>query len=565
MSALPLNRLWSRAVLARLMACGVRDVVLCHGGRSAAFAMEASNTEGLRTILRIDERAGGFFALGLVRASGRPVAVVTTSGSAVANTLPALAEAWTGGGAVVLVSCDRPDTARAEGAPQTLAHLPLTASVVAAQHEFPEPAAEPAAFAELVAGLDRVLQVAIDRNQPVHLNLPLNGDISSVQPEDQAALLNLLPEGLDRALTARQPVGDGPDEIDAWVHEHGAGPGQRGVIAVGSHPEISAEALAELAKATGYPLIVDAGSGLRGELGGCLTLCDIAVFHPAVAGQGPEVVLHAGKPMTSPFLERWLKRPGARRLALDHVRARGLSHDAPQPPLSAEALRRLKYLLGHGDSAWAEQFAAIDQASNARAEGCVEAIGWNEASLVYHALHREGFDRVFFASSLAVRMGNLWVGAGQQVKVDVNRGLNGIDGTLSTFLGTLTANGERGLLVVGDQAFLHDLPALEQLEEPPPGVILLMDNSGPGLLDLVVWNTSPEIRAALHRPTIMDVESVARAFGLQYASASDMAALSEALEQAPDGGLSIIHAKLADTGFEQAVSTLARGLLGFGA
>jgi 2-succinyl-5-enolpyruvyl-6-hydroxy-3-cyclohexene-1-carboxylate synthase len=564
MTDLPLNRIWSRAVLRRLVACGVGDVVLCLGGRSTALAIEAAAMPEIRMILRVDERGAAFFALGLARAGGRPVAIVTTSGSAVANTIPAMAEAWSSGAALILISCDRPEAARAAGAPQTLAHLPLSASVTAAQDELPEPLADKGALADAVIRLDRLFGIARDRNQPVHLNLPMRGEISSVQADDPLVALDILPPDIDLPLARKRRRTDGPGAVDAWVDTNGVAPGQRGVIAVGPHTEMDAPALAALSAKTGFPLIVDAGSGLRGALPGCLTLADILVFHPIVAQFTPRVVLHAGKPMTSPYLERWLNAEGVQRFALDHVRMRGPSRAVPRPPLSQGGLRRLAERLGPGDTTWGAQLTEIDRAALARAPASVAASGWNEATAAYHALHAPGFARVFFASSLAVRMGNLWAGADPAQKVDVNRGLNGIDGTLSSFFGTLSAAGERGLLIVGDQAFLHDLPGLERLAVPVHGVILLLDNAGPGLLDLVVWNGAPQVRAALHQATQMDVAGIAQGFGLGYAQVSDADGLIEAIDAAPDDAITLVHARLPDTGLEAAVATLVRALLGAG-
>ncbi|MEM9853328.1 MAG: 2-succinyl-5-enolpyruvyl-6-hydroxy-3-cyclohexene-1-carboxylic-acid synthase [Pseudomonadota bacterium] len=572
MGQLALNRLWCRNILDRLSDAGISEIVICSGGRSAALGAEAFGDARFRAFLRIDERAATFFALGLARASGRAVAVVTTSGSAVVNTLPAISEAWVSGVPLVLISCDRPNSARASGAPQTLPHLPLSASMTAAQVELAEPAPTISAFEAARAAMKEVLVRGLQRNQPVHLNVPLNGETSSIQPDDTLADLSLLAQSSAAAGPAAPPSPSRASrasrrgEIAAWAERAGAKAGLRGVIAVGPHPDLSAADIARLKEATGYALVIDAGSDMRRALPEALDLADILVFHPIVIGFAPQIVLHAGKEMTSPYVETWLRSAGEGRLALDGARMRGLpgqgSCGATEAAFGADDFGILAELLAPGDAAWSSQMLALNAAAQARAPEANAAAGWNEATAVFEALQTQGFDRYFFASSLAVRMGNLWVRAASAAHIDVNRGLNGIDGTLSTFFGTLSAKGERGMLIIGDQAFLHDLPALERFEDPPSGVIFLIDNAGPGLLDLVVWNGQPPVRGVLHRETEMDVAAIARAFGLGYARVGDAGALRQALADAPPDEMTIVHALLPDTGLEEAIGDLARRLLG---
>jgi 2-succinyl-5-enolpyruvyl-6-hydroxy-3-cyclohexene-1-carboxylate synthase len=557
-----LNRLWSRAIVARLAAAGIRDAIACSGGRSMAFNMELATSNLIRTRQRIDERAGAFFALGLARVSGRPVVVLTTSGTAVANTIPALAEARASGVPLVLISCDRPDAARRGGAPQTLPHLPLTRAVMAAQAELGDPVADAAALEEAMDRTDSLMAVARGLGQPVHLNLPLAGAISSVDADDPVVPDDLLP-GRSEPPPPRSRRRPGPREVDTWVDQHGLGPGQRGVIAVGSHPEISLEALEDLAQRTGFPLVADAASGARRAANGGapITLADVLIFNPALAMAPPDLVLSAGKPMTSPYLEQWLERAGDRRFLLDHRRLLGVARHPSPLPLSTNGLSHLAGRLAPGDADWSRRFSTLEREARARLPRAMASIGWSDPAVIDRGLRLSGYERVFVASSLAIRVANLSVAAGHPQQIDASRGLNGIDGTISTFLGTLAARGERGLLIIGDQAFVHDLPALETTPEPVDGTILLVDNGGAGLFEAALWAGRPELRAALHQPTRLAASGIADAFGLTFRAAADTDQLAEAFADLPTHGLSLVHARLSNTGLATTIPTLVRAIL----
>src|SRR4051812_46252224 len=122
-----MNVAWSRKILESLYANGVRDVVFCAGARNSPLVMGLEKAKGLQTYSYFEERSAGFFALGLARRTNRPVAVVTTSGTAAANLLPAVIEAFHVGVPLIAVTADRPKRLRGTGAPQAIDQLGLYA------------------------------------------------------------------------------------------------------------------------------------------------------------------------------------------------------------------------------------------------------------------------------------------------------------------------------------------------------------------------------------------------------------------------------------------------------
>nr|MCS5677771.1 thiamine pyrophosphate-binding protein [Acidimicrobiales bacterium] len=163
---------WCRAFFAQLVACGVAHVAASPGSRSTPMTVAADRTDGLEVSMHLDERSGGFFALGLARATGRPVAVLCTSGTAAANYMPAVVEAFHSGVPLLVLTSDRPPELQGRGAPQTVDQQGLygsharwaTTSAVAGT----QPAGEAASLAH-----QAVVRATRPIPGPVHVNVPL--------------------------------------------------------------------------------------------------------------------------------------------------------------------------------------------------------------------------------------------------------------------------------------------------------------------------------------------------------------------------------------------------------
>src|SRR5690242_12610096 len=177
-----LNTLWGRAIVQELERGGVRDVVVCPGARSAPLALAAAEAGAdVRSWVVLDERVAGFFALGLALESGRPAAVLVTSGSAGANLFPALVEASAAGVPLVVLTADRPWELHGFGAPQTMPQDGLYGRFVRASEALPVPEATSAAFRHLRAVVFRAVSAATGRpSGPVHLDVPYREPLAPV-------------------------------------------------------------------------------------------------------------------------------------------------------------------------------------------------------------------------------------------------------------------------------------------------------------------------------------------------------------------------------------------------
>ena len=254
MSALPVAdpaamQAWCRAFLAQMVACGIGHVAVSPGSRSTPMTVAADRTEGLELSMHLDERSGGFFALGLARASRRPVALLCTSGTAAANYLPAVVEAFHSGVPLLVLTTDRPPELQGIGAPQAIDQVDLygTHTRWAATEAVAgtRPAGEAASLAH-----QAVVRATRPAPGPVHVNIGFR-------------------EPLEPPVQDPPPVGLLPMPPDHAAVEPGPLPGllgtERGLLVAGpmDPDDRGVAAVAELSRRTGWPVLADPASGLR--------------------------------------------------------------------------------------------------------------------------------------------------------------------------------------------------------------------------------------------------------------------------------------------------------------
>ncbi|WP_139123237.1 2-succinyl-5-enolpyruvyl-6-hydroxy-3-cyclohexene-1-carboxylic-acid synthase, partial [Cellulosimicrobium cellulans] len=338
-----------------LVAEGVRDVVLAPGSRSAplAYAVAAAADAGvLRLHVRVDERTAAFLALGLSRGSEplarpggatvpRPVAVVTTSGTAVANLHPAVLEAHHAGVPLVLLTADRPHELRGTGANQTTAQAGLFGPAVRYAVDHPAPEGRPGEIRDLLAVTARALAAATGARDghpgPVQLDLAFREPLVPTEPLDAAAFLVADDAHSVRRASAVPAVVRAPD-----VPAHSA----RTVVVAGDGAGPVARALAE---ARGWPLLAEPSSG---ALGGPQAV----TAHPLVLGVAElvddvEAVVVLGRPTLSRPVQRLLGRPD---VAVTVV--------APGAGPWPDAARNASTVLPAVPEAWLEPSATVDDA-----------------------------------------------------------------------------------------------------------------------------------------------------------------------------------------------------------
>ncbi len=528
------NLAWADALVAHLAAAGLQHVVLAPGARSAPLALACLRRPELSCHVISDERAAGFFALGISRATGYPAAVLSTSGTAAANLLPAVMEANLAGVPLLVLTADRPAGACGWGANQTVDQTKLYGSQVRACHSLSQPLGEPKADYLRALAARLLADCRGPLPGPVHANLPF---AEPLVPETIPA-----PPPLPVPVELSSPSPGQPDgaTLAALAARLGSGPGMI-VCGAGDAPPGFAEALSLLAEKLDAPILAEPLSNLRfGPHDRRRILAHQARFLRQDSLPAPAWVLRCGAFPVSRVLERWLARQTGAHHVL--VAAPGRWPDPlwrSDTVVQGDALAVVEALSARVGAAPAEQCAAWQRAEAAAAEDAAR-LGAS-APLFEGSAVRELFAALpagghcFVGNSLAIRAVDAFSGTGAKpLHLHANRGASGIDGNLATAAGIATARGAPTAVLVGDQTALHDCGSLAVLGGRDI-VIVVLDNAGGGIFDHLpaLAGVPAELLArGWTAPPPVDFVALGQAFDLRTAVATDAASLRPALDDA---------------------------------
>lgn len=493
-------------VVDELVRGGVREAVLSPGSRNAplSFALHEADRSGrLRLHVRIDERSAGFLALGLAKASGRPVPVVTTSGTAAVNLHPAVVEADYSRVPLVVLTADRPAELRGVGANQTIDQIKLYGRSVRYFHDLSVD--DDPTVGRWRTVIDRAL--GHGSGGPVHLNVAFR------EP--------LVPDGDP---TWREPLDAHPDTgrgVTTGQRSWGYAPmsaGSRTVVVAGDQALADARRLAE---AGGWPLLAEPSSGHRAgpnALGAYRLLLD-------ELGPDIERVVVAGRPTLSRTVTRLLGRAD-----VEVVRLR----DDPRTPETT----------GAADTAWLARWTDADRtAREAIAKVLAEepSTGPAVAQAVARAVPAGGL--LVAGSSSAVRDLDLADPWEEPPLVLANRGASGIDGTVSTAVGAALAHAGPAYALLGDLTFLHDSNGLViGPGEPRPDLTVVVVNDDGGGLFTLLEQGAPEHAVVFERvfgtPHGVDLEALCAATSTRYVRAGS---LDDLRAELPGDGLRVVE------------------------
>jgi 2-succinyl-5-enolpyruvyl-6-hydroxy-3-cyclohexene-1-carboxylate synthase len=569
---------WAWLLMRSLADAGVVDLVVSPGARSMPFAAAAVGEPRLRRHVALDERAGAFFALGQARATGRPAALLCTSGTAGAHYYPAVIEAAQAFVPLVVLTADRPPELQHCAAPQTVDQARLYGPFARHFADLGAPdGGEASLRAVRRACAWAVLLSAHPTPGPVHLNVPAREPLEPCEPRSEAEhalrarARAVAAEPLARAL----PPALAPSPEGARAAAEACAGAPRGLIACG--PIAPAEAydralLFELARRTGYPIFWEATSQARfGPPPDDVVACDH--FEILVRNEGfwrthaPELVLQLGAPPTSGGLRRFLASlPPLRRVVV-------ASHGWQDPHSSASllllgpvgaALDALVDALGPAPTppgegargAWARAFGAAERAAAAAVdEGLRSDDGALSEGAAVRALARRlpPSSHLVVGNSLAVRHLDAYGRcAAAGVSVVHQRGANGIDGHIATAAGVASvARGRPVTLLLGDVSFLHDASSLALAREAAgPLVVVVLQNWGGRIFELLpVASVDDEAMRHAVTPHAFDLSHAAALYGVAFARARSEGELAAALEAAyARPGCSVVEAIVPEHG-----------------
>ena len=552
---------WAVVLVDEMARAGLTAVVIAPGSRSTPLTLAFSSQQRIKVYSLLDERGAAFFALGLALESGRPAAVLCTSGTAAANFLPAVIEASQSHVPLMVLTADRPAEVRGTGANQTIDQVGLFGSYVRYAQDLLPPAADAAPL------LNRYLRTSVDRAVasslgpvpgPVQLNIPFRKPLEPAQGETMPDFgKSGRPDGAPfTRIRPATPQTELPD-ID-WP--------ARGIILAG--PRCVGgdfpQALAILSLKTGYPIVADALSGVRF---GPWTR-SVEVFNPqvcrALQEAPPDLVLQFGAvPVSNPAMTLLgALSIAATRVSVQphgtwHDDAHGLSHLVHADPVDFCRKMAEHFPDPVVDPGWLDwlrkaelaYWAAVDAAA---VKDYFEGLVLQD---VVSSLPEDGM--LFVSNSLAVRhLDELTRPMAKHLRVFCNRGASGIDGTISTALGVGASGGKPLALVLGDLSFYHDLNGLLALKRcGVPATIVLLNNDGGGIFRrLPVAAFEPVFTELFLTPHGLDFAPVAAMFSAEYRRVDDRSSLQAGLA----GALGAAEAHIVEMHSDSALHEEAR-------
>jgi 2-succinyl-5-enolpyruvyl-6-hydroxy-3-cyclohexene-1-carboxylate synthase len=511
----------ARSVVAALVEAGVTEVVLAPGSRNAplSFATYDAAAAGLvRLHTRVDERSAGFLALGLTRVGAR-AAVMCTSGTAVANLHPAVIEAAHSGLPLVVVSADRPERLRGTGANQTTDQVGIFGPLVPT--------------VDLADGPD-LASVVLSTTMPVHLNVQLDDPL--VPPADDGGW-SMTPRLRLPAIGEKRQAG-GPDPHRSVPTGIPQGPAT--VVVAGDDAGPPARVLAE---AGGWPLLAEPTSGSRT---GANALRCYRLLLDGPLGQRIERVVVVGHPT--------LSRPVTRLLARDDVEvwSRPPAGVWPERPFPVDVTIDRLEVDRPADPAWLEEWRAADRDLAARLDRLLadeEGITpYEVAGAVSRGVPAGGL--LFVGASSPIRDLDLMVpryNVGDRRKIIANRGLSGIDGTISSAIGAALGRprSARCLALMGDVTFVHDANGLVLgPDEPEPDLTIVVVNDDGGSIFSMLEQGAAEYADRYDRlfgtPHGVDLASLCAATRTPHWKVESLPELEQAIAS-PNGGIEVVE------------------------
>ena len=533
-----------------LVRCGMREAVLAPGSRSAPLTLalfDRAADAALRLHVRIDERSAAFLALGLAKASRRPVAVVCTSGTAAAHFHAAVIEADEAGVPLLVLTADRPPELRGTGANQAIDQLKLYGAAVRWFCEAGVPEAQPGMVGYWRSLACRAWAAASGEAGgfpgPVHVNIPLRDPLvpdAAGTGADWPEPLDGRPDGAPWTTVGAGPrrppgqagTGGDPQRLE-WA--------ERGAVVCGDG-DYDPAPLLELAEAAGWPVLAEPSSNARrgpNALSAYGYLLGAAGF---VAEHRPEVIVSVGRPGLSrgqlAFLRGSPGPPPSRHVVIAQGPGRWADPARTATGVAA-ALRLSRPARGPGASpAWLGSWQRADAAARGAADAILDA----RAAISEPRLARDlaaalpDGALLWAASSLPVRDLDLHMAPRSGIRVLASRGTSGVDGLVSSAIGAALAHQAAGggpaVALLGDLAFLHDLPGLLLgPDEPRPDLgLVVVNNDGGGIFsDLEQAAFAGPFERLFGTPHGADIASLARGARLPYHRVERPADLGPAL------------------------------------
>jgi len=546
------NQLWAYILTETLKRLGLTCVIICPGSRSTPLAIAfAQQVPEIEAISILDERSAAFFALGQAQATGQPVAILCTSGTAGANFYSAVIEASYSRVPLLLLTTDRPPELRDCHSGQTIDQLRLYGNYPNWQTEL----ALPSADLGMLAYLRQTVIHSWERSQtptkgPVHLNIPFRDPLAPVPDGTDLSYLRsqFQPEDFFAGITNIIPFPTPHSLLPIWKEC------DRGIIIAGvaqpQQPQEYCRAIAQLSQTLQWPVLAEGLSPVRNyaELNPYLiSTYDLILRNQQLAKQlAPKMVIQVGEMPTSKELRNWIDATQPRRWVIDpsdqnldplHGRTKHLRISVENIKVEEINLSFSSHYLQKWCDAEAKVRLVVDQTM-----GKIDEIIESKAAWLISQILPPGTP-LFIANSMPVRdVEYFWKPNNLGVRSHFNRGANGIDGTLSTALG-MAHRQQSSVMLTGDLALLHDTNGfLIRNKFVGHLTIVLINNNGGGIFEMLpIAKFDPPFEEFFGTPQDIDFAQLCATYNVQHEFITSWEHLQQRLNLLPTKGIRVLE------------------------
>ena len=555
-----INTVWASILTETLKRLGLTTAVICPGSRSAPVAVAFAQQNEIESIPVLDERSAAFFALGIAKATQRPVVLLCTSGTAGANFYPAVIEARESRVPLLILTADRPPELRDCHSGQTIDQLKLYGHYPNWQTELSLPSVGMGRLRYLRQTLVHAWERALFPTPgPVHLNIPFRDPLAPLQQLDPDTLPS--PFELEELFTnlshSPLPITHYPLPLPYAEWQQC----DRGIIIAGvaqpQHPKNYCDAIAHLSQTLGWPVLAEGLSPVRNNADinpYLISTYDFILRHPKLTQLlTPKMVIQIGELPTSKELRTWLDQTQPQRWIIDpsphnldplHGKTTHLRTTIEQLVTTLPLLEPGK--LGENLTSgylkqWCELEAQVRSVVDPKMATMTQLFEGKVAWLLSQILPPE--TPLWIANSMPVRdVEFFWQPNTRRIQPFFNRGANGIDGTLSTALGMAHRN-QSSVLLTGDLALLHDTNGF-LLRNKFIGhlTIILINNNGGGIFEMLpISKFDPPFEEFFATPQNINFAQLCMTYGVEYQRIESWEQFKEVLNPLPAAGIRVLE------------------------
>jgi len=532
------NILWSKIFIDQLSALGVRYACISPGSRSTPLTYVLSKNRKIKSFINIDERSSAFFALGLAKSAGKPVIVVTTSGTAVAELYPAIIEAYQQRTPLIICTADRPPELIGTGANQTINQHNIYKNHIRWFRDLGLPSIGETGFHHLQKIAAKAYQISLTEDRgPVHLNFPFRKPLEPFSYTDEVSkkIFQLKPQRItgNKSLY-HNTTGNGLAKAFRRL-TYELAKSEKGIIIAGpmENDRELIKGIKKLSALLKYPVFADGLSQLRCNAGKkdkniISNFNSILKSENFVKEHEPDVILQFGRTPTSSVLESFLEESNADRYLINIY---GDKFDPTRNAIAILAVEPKRFCekllscikqnkINKHKSSWLKDFICAEEISKKVKAEIIEKVKFPSEPSVINEIFKSVLSgsNIFIGNSLPVRdLDNFVNSTAKRFNIFFNRGASGIDGVTSTAFG-IALSKRPTALITGDLSFIHDLNALSiAAKYSIPLMIIVINNNGGGIFEsLPIAGKVKRFREYFITPHNLELDSIVKSFGINH-------------------------------------------------